>query len=75
MFIARGKWVELNLRVSKMLSDLGILKMPAEGTDRDSEHTGQLLKFLSTSFYCFVFIQLSAAEYLNGLREIGTLNS
>lgn len=50
-----------------MLSDLGISEIPAEGTDGDSEHTDQLLKFLSTSFYCFVFIQLSAAEYLNGL--------
>lgn len=75
MFVARGKWIELNLHVSKMLSDLGISKMPAEGTDRDSEHTGLLLKVLSTSFYCFVFTQLSGAEYLNGLRETGTLNS
>lgn len=57
MFITWGKWLELNLHVSKMLSYLGISKMPPEGTDADSEKTGQLLKFLSTSFYCFVFIQ------------------
>lgn len=75
MFTAWGTWLELDLHVSRMLSDLGISKMPAEGTDGVSEHTGWLLKFCSTSFYCFVFIQLSAAEYLNGLREISTLNS
>lgn len=33
-FIAWGKWLELNLHVSKMLSDLGISKMPAQGTAR-----------------------------------------
>lgn len=75
MFITWGKWLELNLHVFKTLSDLGISKMPAEDTDGDSEHTDQLLKFLSTSFHCFVLIQLSAAEYLNGPREVGTLNS